>query len=203
MGSVLVSAHARGMRIARVDVYGYDLTLRARHIRHVGRPRDRQPAEHGRARDGRRRDAGLRRDVPARPGLPAGARRRRARGAARARAGAARPRSARDGGRERRDGRGAARPRLRQERRGRRLLGRARQGHAGSRSARCSAVAGRSPSRSTSPCRSGRLQEMAAHVQALRAEGIHQLPAQARRRSARGRRARARGARRDGGRATS
>ena len=57
-------------------------------------------------------DDGLRgygRDVPARPGLPAGARRRRAGGAARARAGAARRRPAQPQRGQRRHGRRAAR----------------------------------------------------------------------------------------------
>ena len=78
--------------------------LRARRVRDVRRADDRLAGEHAGARDRRQRRRGLGRDVPARPDLPGGARRRRPCGAARAHPRADRHRPAQPRRRQRRDG---------------------------------------------------------------------------------------------------
>ena len=175
------------VKIAAVDVFGYELPLPARELRHVRRPLDRRAAEHGRPHPDGRGHRGLRRDLPARPRLSARVRRGGAGGAARARPGARRPRPLQPRARQRDDGPRAARPRVREERRRRRLLGRARQGDgAAGRDAPRRAPPGELSALRRDPARAGR-GDGRARARAHR-RGHPPLPAQARRRPARGRR---------------
>ena len=162
-------------------------------LHHVGRPADRHAAEHRRA-DHDRRPASRGSARCARwASLPSGVRRRCARSVAADRARADRRGPANLGPWSRPPWTGADGPRLRQERRRHRLLGRARP-----RARRCrSAAPGRRPGRTTFPLYVavpiGAADEMAAYVRERRAEGDPPLPAQARRRPARRRGAHGRG----------
>ena len=144
------------VRIARVEVFGYGLRYaHGEYVMSGGRTR-RFAAEHARAGHVRQRARGLGRDVPARPDVPGGARGRRARRAAGARARAARRRREQPACRSGRDGRRAARARVRQVRARHRLLGPARPGagRPGQHAARRRALA-RLPALRRDPARPG------------------------------------------------
>ena len=163
------------MRIARVDVYGYDLTyVHGRYVMSGGRVIETLPSTVVRVTT-ESGVVGFGEVCPLGPAyLPSHG------GGARAALVELAPAvvglsvdQPRRG--QRRDGPGADGPRLREERDRHRLLGRvrARRRAPGLRPARRSPVGERS--RSTSPCRSPPAEEMAAYVQARRSEGIHRF----------------------------